>query len=55
MSKKAIRSERNREKKVKLIRALARRLKDKSIIYYFELIEKIKTSYVSPCRTGTTF
>jgi hypothetical protein len=44
----------NRKAKAKrmLIARIAARLRDKSILFYFDLIEMVKVTYRPPCTTG---
>jgi len=44
----------NRKAKAKrmLIARIAARLRDKSILFYFDLIEMVKATYRPPCTTG---
>jgi hypothetical protein len=55
MSKKAIRADGIRKGKREVMRRLANRIKDMSILFYYDLITRTRITYKDPCQTGVKF
>jgi hypothetical protein len=54
-SKRCMKAQRGRRTKRKLILMVMRRLRDESILFYFDLIQLTKRTYKPVCETGVVF